>query len=185
MILDPVTCRWAEALFGIAIKADALDQIQGDTLLLSTEVSSPKVAAFLSGSNVSQEMRLAKMAPLLEVLHPKTQSFVKLLFERRRQDVLFGIGEAFKRKVYAETGRIEGTVETPRELPDEDLRALEIAVGKRLGKTVVLSQVSKPELIAGVRVVVGAHLFDSTVKRRLETMRSKLMAAPLPSLSAS
>jgi len=180
VILDPVTSRWAEALFEIAKKADALDQIQGDTQRLSGEVASPKVAAFLFGNSVPNDVRLSKMEPLLADLHPKTQSFVKLLFERRRQEVLAGIGEAFKRKVYSETGRIEGSVETPRELPDEDLRSLEAAIGKRLGKTVVLSQVTKPELLGGVRVVVGAHLFDSTVKGRLETMRAKLMAAPLP-----
>ncbi len=185
MILDPVTTRWAEALFEIAKKADALDQIQGDTARLSAEVSSPKVTAFLFGSGVGQEERMSKMEPLLKELHPKTQSFVKLLFDRRRQEVLMGIGDAFKRKVYAETGRVEGTVETPRELPDEDLRALEGAIGKRLGKTVVLTQETKPELIAGVRVVVGARLFDSTVQGRLKTMRAKLMAAPLPSLAAT
>lgn len=181
MILDPVTTRWAEALYEIARKADAVDEIQHDTARLSREVAPARVAAFFFGSSVSQSEREAKMAPLLNELHPKTQSFVKLLFARRRQEVLRGIGEAFKRKVYAETGRVEGVVETPRELPQEDLDALQTAVGARLGKTVVLRQETRPELIAGVRVIVGARLFDSTVKGRLDSMRERLLSAPLPS----
>lgn len=181
MILDPVTTRWAEALFEAAKKAGTLEQIQGDTARLSAEVASPKVAAFLFGSGVGQGERMEKMEILLKELHPTTQNFVRLLFERRRQEVLTDIGEAFKRKVYTETGRVEGRVETPRPLPDEDLRALEGAIGQRLGKTVVLTQETKPELIAGVRVIVGARLFDSTVKGRLVSMRAKLMSAPLPS----
>ena len=90
------------------------------------------------------------------------------------------IGDAFKRKVYAETGRIEGVVETPRVLDDETLRSLESAVGQRIGKTVVLSQESKPELIGGVRFVVGARLFDATVQGRLQAMRERLLGAALP-----
>ena len=181
MILDPVTNRWADALFEVAKRSDALDEIQHDTERLSREVASPKVAAFLFGGGVSQGDRVAKMGALLEELHPKTRDFVKLLFERRRQDVLRGIGEAFKRKVYAETGRVEGTVATPRELGSEDLKQLEEAIGKRLRKTVVLTQRVDPELIAGVSVTVGARLFDSTVKGRLESMRERLLSAPLPS----
>ncbi len=180
MILDPVTTRWAEALFQVAQKADALEAIQRDTERLSAEVSSSKVSAFLYGSGVSQEQRLKAFGPLLDVLHPSTQNFVRLLFERRRQDVLRGIGEAFRRKVYAETGRVEGIVETPRDLDDEQMNALQASVSKRLGKDVVLSQRSVPDLIAGVRVIVGARLFDASVKGRLESMRERLLSVPLP-----
>lgn len=180
MILDPVTTRWAEALFSVAKKAGALDEIQHDTERLSKEVASPAVASFLYGSSVSQEQREAKFAPLIEQLHPKTQSFVRLLFARRRQEVLRGIGEAFKRRVNDDTGRVEGTVEAARELSSEDIAQLQIAIGARIGKTVELTQRHVPELIGGVRVIVGARLFDSTVKGRLEEMREEMMTAPLP-----
>ena len=178
---DPVTRRWAEALYEVAKKADAVGDVERDTARLSAEVSPPKVAAFLFGSSVSQEDRIAKFEPLMSELHPKTQSFVRLLFDRRRQDVLAGIGQAFREKVYAETGRIEGTCEVVRELSDEDLKALEASVGKRLDKTVVLTQRTVPELIGGVRVIVGARLFDASVKGRLETLRERLMSSSLPS----
>lgn len=180
MILDPVTNRWADALFEVARKADALEAIQADTARLSAEVSSPKVAAFLYGSSVPQEERVKRVQPLLEQMHPKTQSFVQLLFERRRQEVLKGIGEAFKRKVYDETGRVEGVVESARDLSAEDISKLESAVGARIGKTVVLTQRHSADLIGGVRVIVGARLFDATVKGRLESMRERLMSAALP-----
>ena len=178
---DPVTKRWAEALYEVAKKADAVEDILKDTGRLSDEVSPPAVSAFLFGSSVSQEDRMSKMEPLIKELHPKTQSFVKLLFERRRQDVLRGIGEAFKAKVYAETGRVEGVCETVRVLSEEDLKSLADSVGKKLGKSVVLTQKTVPELIGGVRVIVGARLFDASVRGRLQTMRERLLSAPLPS----
>jgi len=181
VILDPVTIRWADALFDVAKKAGALDEIQHDTARLSDEVAPHKVGEFLFGSSISQEVREAKFAPLLEQLHPMTQNFVRLLFARRRQEVMRGIGEAFKRRVYTETGRVEGVVEAARPLDDADIERLETSIGTRIGKTVVLTQRAVPALIGGVRVIVGARLFDATVKGRLESMRERLMAAPLPS----
>ena len=181
MILDPVTTRWAEALFEIAKKADAIDEIQHDTQRLQREVSPPAVSAFLFGSGVSKANREAKIAPLLGELHPMTGKFVKLLFEKRRQAVLKNVGDAFKRKVYAETGKIEGVVESPRELGAEEVVTLADSIGKQLDKTVILRQEIKPELIAGVRVTVGARLFDATVQGRFDALRQKLLSAPLPS----
>ena len=140
MIVDPVTNRWADALFAVAKSAGAVDEIQHDTARLSEEVSSPAVAAFLFGSSISQEAREQKFAPLLEQLHPKTQSFVRLLFAKRRQEVMRGIGDAFKRKVYDETGKIAGVVATQRELSEDDVQALATSIGGRIGKTVILSQ---------------------------------------------
>ena len=180
---DPVTRRWAEALYEVAKKANAVDDVQRDTARLSAEVAPPAVAAFLFGSSVPQEARVAKFEPVLKDLHPKTQSFVRLLFDRRRQDVLAGIGQAFKEKVYAETGRVEGISEVVRAMSDEDIKALETSVGKRIGKTVVLTQRTVPELIGGVRVIVGARLFDASVRGRLATMRERLMSSSLPSAS--
>ncbi|MEM1453045.1 MAG: ATP synthase F1 subunit delta [Planctomycetota bacterium] len=180
MIVDPVTNRWADALFAVAKSAGAVDEIQHDTARLSEEVSSPAVAAFLFGSSISQEAREQKFAPLLEQLHPKTQSFVRLLFAKRRQEVMRGIGDAFKRKVYDETGRIEGVVESARALDSEDVSRLETAVGARIGKTVVLSQRTDDSLVGGARVIVGARLFDATVKGRLDAMRERLMSSGLP-----
>jgi len=180
VILDPVTIRWADALFEVAKKAGALDEIQHDTARLSDEVASPQVEAFLFGSSVSQEVRVAKFAPLLEQLHPMTQNFVRLLFARRRQEVLRGIGDAFKRKVYTETGRVEGVVEAARSIADDDIERLQSSIGARIGKSVVLTQRTVPELIGGARVIVGASLFDATVKGRLESMRERLTAASLP-----
>ena len=75
---------------------------------------------------------------------------------------------------------MEGVVETARELSSEEVSKLEGAIGQRIGKTVVLSQRQAADLIGGVRVIVGARLFDATVKGRLESMRERLMSAALP-----
>ena len=181
---SPVTARWAEALFHVAQRADALDEVRHDTARLSREVSSPAVQQFLFGGSAGQGERSAKMAPLLETLHPLTRNFVKLLMERRRQEVLIGIGEAFKRRVLDAEGALEGTVESVRELDATEVEKIAAAIGEKLGKTVHLKTALNPELVGGVRVLVGARMLDYSVQGRLAGLRQRLLEAPLPSLKA-
>ena len=47
---------------------------------------------------------------------------------------------------------------------------------KRFGKKLNVSVVIEPELIGGIRAVVGDEVFDASVKARLQQMKSVLAA---------
>ena len=177
---DAVTLRWAEALFQVADRAGATEEVRQDAERLSAEASVPAVRAFLFGGAASQSERSSKLGPLLETLHPLTRNFVKLLFDKRRQEVLVGIGDAFKARVLASQGAVEGVVTSARELDDEQRAAVAKAIGERMGKTVHLRSEVDPELVGGLRVIVGSQMLDQTVQGRLSALRQRLLEAPLP-----
>ncbi|MEZ6016996.1 MAG: ATP synthase F1 subunit delta [Planctomycetota bacterium] len=175
-----VTARWADALYNVAARANAIDEVRQDTVRLSVEVARPAVAAFFFGGGVSETRRKEKLGALLDSLHPLTRNFVRLLFDRRRQAVLQGIGAAFHRRVLEARGEVEGTLESAHPLPEAEVEAVAAKVGTLLGKGVRLRPVVNPELVAGVRVLVGARMLDASVQGRLAGLRHKLMTAPLP-----
>lgn len=175
-----VTARWADALYNVAARAKAVDAVHQDTARLSNAVARPAVAAFFFGGGVSEAQRRAKLGGLLESLHPLTQKFVRLLFDRRRQEVLRGIGAAFHRRVLDARGEVEGTVESAHPLPEADVVAVAKKVGSMIGKGVKLRASVNPELIGGVRVLVGARMLDASLQGRLVGLRRRLMNAPLP-----
>lgn len=175
-----VTARWADALYNIAARQGAVDEVRLDTQRLSAEVARPAVAAFFFGGGVSEGQRREKLGALLESLHPLTRKFVRLLFDRRRQEVLRGIGGAFHRRVLEARGEVEGTLESAHPLPEADVVAVAARVGGMLGKKVHLHAAVNPELVAGVRVLVGASMLDASVQGRLAGLRQRLLTAPLP-----
>jgi F-type H+-transporting ATPase subunit delta len=177
---DAVTARWADALYNVAAREKAVDAVQQDTQRLSAEVARPAVAAFFFGGGVSEADRRAKVGALLESLHPMTQKFVRLLFDRRRQEVLRGIGAAFKKRVMDHKGEVEGTLESAHSLPDAEVAAVAAKIGSMLGKGVHLRATVNPELIGGVRVLVGARMLDASIQGRLTGLRQRLLNAPLP-----
>ena len=78
-----------------------------------------------------------------------------------------------------ELGRRIGLMCTARSTlePSRDIISSHAA---RLGKEVVLTSRINEDLVAGVRVYVGSQMIDQSVQGRLEDLRKKLEAAPLP-----
>ncbi len=178
---DPVTARYAGALFSLARKKGELDRVQEDVKRIDGELSHANVAAYLFDARVDMDKRRAAMKPLLDELSPLTRNFVGLLFDKRREEVLRGLGFAFHRRTMAEGGRAEGVVQSARPLDDALLERMAGSLGKKLGKTVTLTNELAPELGGGVRVTVENRMIDYSVQGRLDGIKRQMMEAALPS----
>ncbi len=181
-MIDPVTNRYAEALFNLARSKDALDPVSEDIRRLAEEFRSESVASFFFDARVSIDARRSKLDPLLSGMHELTQNFVGLLFDKRREDVLRNLGDAFRRCLLRASGAAEGVVESARPLGASEIQDLEAALGRRLQKSVKLENRIVPELIGGVRVIVESRMVDLSLAGRLDGLRKAMKEAPLPSL---
>lgn len=178
MIVDPVTMRWAEALYAAAKKQGALAAVQSDVARLASALAAP------GGSDAfhprfDREERRKQVLAKLGGAHALVQNFVGLAFDRRREEVLRAIGRAFKRLELAERGIVEGVVESARPLGAAELASLSREVGAHLGKQVELRNEIVPELVGGVRVRAANRMIDWSVQGRLETLRRRLLEVPL------
>ncbi len=180
MIVDPVTTRWAEALFLTAQRKGVLEQVSQDVESLTAALSPPAVRAFFFGARTDLSAKREKIKALTDTLSELTQNFVGLLFDKRREGVLQNLGEAFRQRTLIERGVVEGVVETPRPLDAAQMEELTSKLSQSLGKQVQLEARTSPELVAGVRVRVGGQMIDQSVSGRLARLRQKLLDSPLP-----
>ena len=183
-MLDPVTLRYAEALFSLAKREGALDTVRADVERLARELEAPAAAWFFD-ARVPVEERREKMLALAAGAHAFTRNFVGLAFDKRREDVLRGLGAAFHQRTLDDRGATEGTVESARPLGAAELASLQAALGARLGKDVTLKNEVVPDVLGGVRVIVGSQMMDASVRGRLEGLSKRMRNAPLPQLSDS
>lgn len=181
MLVDPVTTRYVEAFFELASDKGVVDEVRGDVELIATEVGDAVVSAWLFDARVPVEDRRAQVLKLTSSCHQLTQDFVGLLFAKNREEVLKDLGAAFRLKWLASRGSVEGIVESALGLRAEDISALAVAIGARLGKEVLLRNRINSHLVGGVRVLVDNKLIDFSVEGRMAGLRRKLMECELPS----
>ncbi|HJO27326.1 MAG TPA: ATP synthase F1 subunit delta [Planctomycetota bacterium] len=178
--INPVASRYAGALFGLARREGVLDAVSRDVESLGLQLANAAVREFLLGSRASEEEQRAGLAKLSADYHTLTKNLLSLLFDKRREQVLEGLPEAFRQRRLRERGAVEGEVATARPLDAADLDALAAGLGKLLDKEVLLKSRLAPDLMAGVRVTVDNRMLDTSVRGRLDELRRKLLDAPLP-----
>lgn len=178
--LDAVTRRYAGALFDLAKRKGVLDSVRRDVERIAAELRVRAVASYLFDTRVPLKDRQRKLDPLLGGMHQLTQNFVALLFDKRREEVLRRVGAAFHERQLGEEGAVEGVVESPAPLGAAELAKLSTAFSRVLAKSVRLENRVVPDLIAGVRVIADNKMIDFSARGRLEGLRRKLLAAPMP-----
>jgi F-type H+-transporting ATPase subunit delta len=181
-MIDPVTSRYAEALFGLARARGLLAAVRADVLQVARLCAEGGACAFVFDERLPLGARRARFAEHTAGLSPLVQDFLQLVFDKRRVEVLRNLRAAFHRRDLAERGAAEGVVESARPLAPDDLARLASALGPRLGKELVLENRLRPQLIGGLRVVVESRMLDASLAGRLEDLRKSLLAAPLPRL---
>jgi len=178
--VDPVTLRWAQALFNLAQSKGVLADVERDIARLGEELRSAAVQSYLFGGDVSATEKRTKLEGVTQSFHEFTRNFVSLLFDKRREEVLRHVADAFRALILREQNTVEGHVETVRPLGAEQLDALATALGKEMSKTVRLEERTNPDLVGGMRIFVGAKMIDYSVQGRLDGLRRRMLEARLP-----
>lgn len=173
--LATIARPYAEALFKAA-KADApaasqwleeLAAIAGNEQLLQF-ADNPKVSA----EQVFDVFTGVAKQPLPEI----ARNFLRTVIENGRVAALPEIAQQFRALVNAQLGAFDAVVHSAFAIDDAALADLAGVLEKRFARKLKLQVVLQPELIGGVRVVVGDEVLDMSVKARLEQMKVALTA---------
>jgi F-type H+-transporting ATPase subunit delta len=184
LILDPVTTRYAWALYGLAKRKSAIDAVARDVAALAAEIAKTATRNLLFNPRVEREAKRAQLAPALASAHELTRNFVNLLLDKNREEVLRGLADAWKRLALEERGAAEGRVESARPLEPAEIERISAALSKAIGRTLVLENRIVPTLVGGARVFARNRMIDWSVTGRLEELRRKMLDARLPETSA-
>ncbi len=106
---------------------------------------------------------------------PLVEDFFCLLVDKGREQVFLFMEQEFSRLLNEANNVLPTTVQTPVPLDDAFKQALIARFEEKTGKTVELIEEIKPELIAGVRILVGSRMLDGSLKARLQGMKRHLL----------
>ena len=164
---------YAEALFKAGAAADevqALAVVSADAQLLRL-ADNPKVSATLLFNVVSDVLARQQI-----VLSPAVTNFLRAVVDNGRIAALPEISAQLQQLVNAQSGVSDATIYSAFGIADDQLAEIVPALEKRFARRLKATVVEAPELIGGIRVVVGDEVLDTSVKARLEQMKVALTA---------
>ncbi|MCA6215236.1 F0F1 ATP synthase subunit delta [Ideonella sp. B7] len=174
--LATIARPYAEAVFQVARKGDLkgwLDQIEA----LGLVAQDAQLRQFAEDPKVTPEQVLdvivaALKAPALDGV----RNLLRTLVENGRLAALPDIAAQFRALVNAEGGVSDAVIQSAYPIDAGQLAEIVATLEKRFGRKLSASVALDPELIGGIRVVVGDEVLDTSVKARLEQMKVSLTA---------
>ena len=175
---EPTIARnYAEALLALARKADDLPGWGRMIADVASGIEQDvRLRRFLEAPQVSAERKNAILAQAFEDRVPRLfLRFLQKLVLNRRQMLIPAIATQYHDLVDTAEGRVHARVTVARALDAAGEASLAAQLSRTLGKTVVPHVTVNPEILGGVVVRVGDTVIDGSVRRRLATLRSRML----------
>lgn len=166
---------YAEALFKAAgtDQAALVQQVQA----LAQVAAQPQLLQFADDPKIEPAQVAQLVTSVLgSPLSPAAGNLLDLVIRNGRLAALPEIASQFQALVNAQSGVSDATIYSAFVIDLPQLNDVVSALERRFQRKLKTHVVIDPELIGGIRVVVGDEVLDTSVKARLEQMRVALTA---------
>lgn len=170
--------RYAAALFlaagDIAANEATLAQLQ---VVAGALDATPQVKQLLAYPTVRPDVAAQVLDVVTRYCSPLVSRFVRVVAVKGRILYLDAIVEAYRAQVEAARGVRRARVQSARALTVEQLARLVRVLSAMFSGAIVATTEAHPELLGGVRVVIGDRVLDGSLVGELVDLRRRLMPA--------
>ena len=174
--MDDAVSRYASALVSLAKEEQKLEQYKLAVLSMKeTFEQNPTVLKLLKSYFVSNEDKEKVVDELTKVFGLKNlTNFIKLLVVKHKIYLFKDIASEITKGINFELDVYEGFVYSTEPLEKQKILEISQVISQKIHKKVELKNKIDERLIGGVKVVVHDHVFDGSIKYKLETMKEQL-----------
>jgi F-type H+-transporting ATPase subunit delta len=176
---EPTTVArpYAEAAFRLADEAGALARWSEMLAALAAVAADPRVRQAADDPQLSDAQRAGLFITILGGrLTGEAENFVRVLAQNDRLPLLREIREQFEILKNEREGVAEVEVQSAFELSAAQLKDLVARLEKKTGRKVRPQVSVDPELIGGVKIVLGDKVIDGSARAQLAALEAALKA---------
>jgi F-type H+-transporting ATPase subunit delta len=171
--------NYAEALLVLAGKAHDLDgwgaSLNGVVTAMEGDV---RFRNFLAAPQISASQKNVVLGKAFTEKLPKSMvRFLQKLVLNRRQMLLPQIAIEYGNLVDETSNRVHAQVTLSREPSETDRHVIAAQLTRAFSKTVVPHMDVNPAILGGVIVRVGDRVLDGSVRKRLKTLKARIVSA--------
>ena len=174
--LATIARPYAEALFKAAGTGDQA-QFAAQVQALADVAGNAQLRQFADNPKVGAAQVFDLITSVVKTpVSDAAKNLLRMVIDNGRLAALPEVAAQFHALVNARSGVSDAVIHSAYPIDAAQLTDVVGALEKRFGRRLNASVVLAPELIGGIRVVVGDEVLDTSVKARLEQMRVALTA---------
>jgi len=162
---------YAVAVYRLAKEKNALAKWSDMLALASGVVVDPQMQAVIDDPKfVSADVERLVLAVCGDKLDEAGANLIKLLVEYDRLALLPEIAGIYEELKAQDEGTLDAEITAAAALSDAQVKTLVDQLQKKFGKKVDASVNVDPEIIGGIKIVVGDTVIDASVRGRLQEL---------------
>jgi F-type H+-transporting ATPase subunit delta len=176
-----VARRYASALYREADSAGTLEAVDDDVLMLRQSLASnDALRRFFKSPVIPHEKKDDVLQSLLDDrVVPLTLRFLRLLVEKDRETMTEAILDQYQSLRDEQRNIVDAHVTVAKALSEETRDALVGALEEKTGTSIRLHVDENPDLIGGLVIQIGDHVFDGSVRNQLNALRDRFRDSAL------
>jgi len=151
--------------------------LAAEVAALAAVMSEPQLRLFADNpTTTADQVQDIVLSVLGAPVSAQASNFLRTVLDNGRLSALPEIAAQFQALVDARSGISQARIESAYPIDAIQLTDVVATLEQRFGRKLEASVVVRPDLIGGIRVVVGDEVLDTSVKARLEQMKVALTA---------
>ncbi|HEY7416799.1 MAG TPA: ATP synthase F1 subunit delta [Ktedonobacteraceae bacterium] len=176
MLKGAIARRYANAIFGLALKQNTLDRTREDIQEIAKLFEHRKLAFLLREPDIpAKRKEKALRDALTSKVLPTSLNLTLLIVQRNLVDIMPNIAAEFERMVldYHNEAIAQVTTAAPMDAAQQD--HVKQALEKATGKKIIMQTRVDPTILGGVVARVGDTVIDGSVRYRLAALQQQLL----------
>lgn len=162
---------YATAVFRLAKEKNALAEWSEQLGLLAGITSNVEISALIDDPKLgSTELEKIMLSICEGKLNAEATNLVKLMAQNDRLTIMPDVAEAFEALKAQDEARLEALLTAAEKPSDEQVQMLVKQLEARFGKKIEAQVEIDPELIGGIKIVVGDTVIDASVRGQLQEL---------------
>ena len=167
--------RYATALLELAIENGKVDSVLGAmNFLLSANAETRDFQTLLKSPIIKADKKIAIFAVVFDQFEAITKSFVEMITNNGRENLLVEIAEAFDAQVKKHKGIVPVTIVTATTLNSDTKQSILTKVQGLVAGTLEVTEEIDPALIGGFVVKMDGRQIDASVANQLNDLKQRL-----------
>ncbi len=173
--MKEIAQNYASALLSIAIDGNKVSDYQKEVKeLMKIIKDNPDFLLLLDSRFLTIEERKEKVSEILVNFSEDIVNFIKIIVGHNSVNELEDILQAFNTLCNENRDIVEGLLYTAFPLEEKTLQKIKQKISEIEHHDVDLIVKIDPSLIGGVKVVINSHVYDGSIKNKLEKMQVDL-----------
>lgn len=184
---ETVARSYAETLFELAEANEGIEVYQAGIDSVSKLIDETgEFRLFLETPRIDSKSKKDLVRKVFgESLPRLLVNFLLITIDKRRQRLLRSIARQFDGLVDEHLGRAHVDVTLARKMSEEGVEELTSRLSSLLGVEAIPHIRVQPSILGGIVVRAGDTIYDGSLRRRLDGMRRRLLAAELPAVESA